>query len=132
MSVSHVHSVVPAEEKLPESRSRMLESHKPKLFPPTSTSETAVIAPNNILPPKIIVAGVNMKEALNAVMALFSIVRAKSRMLPSDGACVQATAVSLLHLVAAQMLMLKRALGCESAFEKNLPTSTTLELPLAL
>jgi hypothetical protein len=76
MCVSHVQSVVLAEEKLLESRSRVVESYQPKLVPRTLITKTAVFAPIDVPPPEIVAAGVNMKEALKAVTALFSIVRA--------------------------------------------------------
>ena len=77
MCVSHVQSVALAEDRLLKSRSRVVESCKPKLVPTILKPKTAVLAPIDVPPPETVVAGVNMNDALNAVTALFSIVRAK-------------------------------------------------------
>ena len=57
-------------------------------------------------------------EALKLATALFSIVKAKLRIFPSEGDILQVKEVSLNHRVATQELSQMRARGFEFVFEK--------------
>ena len=97
MRVSRSHIVASAEEKLLNNRAHTLESHTPNPAPTTVTREADVTAEIDVPLPTPLWAGKNGKDALNFATALFSKVKAKLTIFPSEGNWMHVNEVSLCH-----------------------------------